>query len=68
MDDIDSLNKRIEETMVVLRESQENFAQNPENYSARLLLMTTENYLADLFKELDRATLDLQNKNNTNLS
>jgi hypothetical protein len=68
MDHIDTLKKRIEETQVILRESQENFAENPESYSARLLLMSTENYLADLLKELDRATAELRDKNSSNLS
>jgi chromosome condensin MukBEF complex kleisin-like MukF subunit len=68
MDHIDTIKKRIEETEVVLRESQENFKENPESYSARLLLMSTENYLADLLRELDRATTDLQSKSRPDIS
>lgn len=55
MDHIDSLKEQIEKTKGILAESQENFDQNPESYSAQLLLVSTENYLADLLKELDAA-------------
>lgn len=54
MNNIDSLIEQIEKTEGVLKESQDNFTANPESYSAQLLLMSTENYLADLLKELDR--------------
>ncbi len=53
MNEIDSLQEQIAKTKVILAESQENFEKNPDNYSARLLLMSTENYLADLLKQLD---------------
>ena len=53
MSQIDSLTEEIEKTKVVLAESLEYFEKNPNNYSARLLLMSTENYLADLLKQLD---------------
>lgn len=53
MSSIDSLKEQIEKTEVILAESRENFEKNPDSYSARLLLMSTENYLADLLKELD---------------
>ena len=53
MNQVDTLKKQIEKTEGILEESQENFAQNPDSYSAQLLLMSTENYLADLLKELD---------------
>ncbi len=53
MSQIDSLKEQIEKTKAVLAESQEYFDKNPNNYSARLLLMSTENYLADLLKQLD---------------
>jgi len=53
MSQIDSLKEQIEKTEVVLAESQEYFNKNPYNYSARLLLMSAENYLADLLKQLD---------------
>ena len=54
MDQIDSLKEQIAKTEVVLAESRENFEKNPDSYSARLLLMSTENYLADLLKQLDK--------------
>ena len=53
MDYTSSLEQQIEKTKVILEESRENFAKNPESYSAQLLLMSTENYLADLLRELD---------------
>lgn len=56
MDHIASLKQQIEKTKVILAESQENFVKNPESYSAQLLLMSTENYLADLLRELDAVT------------
>ncbi|MBU1564713.1 MAG: hypothetical protein KJ630_03680 [Proteobacteria bacterium] len=56
MSQIDSLKEQIEKAQVVLAESRENFEKNPENYSARLLLMSMENYLADLFARLDTLT------------
>ncbi|BHH85914.1 hypothetical protein [Desulforhopalus sp. 52FAK] len=48
-----SLKEQIEKTKTILVESRENYEKNPESYSAQLLLMSTENYLADLLKELD---------------
>lgn len=53
MSEIDDLKEQIEKTEIILTESRENFKKNPESYSARLLLMSTENYLADLLKQLD---------------
>lgn len=53
MSQIDSLKEQIEKTQVVLAESQEYFEKNPKSYSARLLLMSTENHLADLLMQLD---------------
>ena len=50
---IEELEKEIEKTRVILLESQENYNKNPGDYSAQLLLLSTENYLADLLKELD---------------
>ncbi|SHO50043.1 hypothetical protein [Desulfopila aestuarii] len=54
MDQIDSLREQIAKTEVILAESRENFEKNPDSYSARLLLMSTENYLADLLKQMDK--------------
>ena len=53
MDRIETLMDQIEKTKVILAESQENYEKNPESYSARLLLMSTEGYLTDLLKELE---------------
>ena len=53
MNDIDSLKEQIEKTEAILAESRENYEKNPGEYGARLLLMSTENYLADLLKKLD---------------
>ncbi|OGR18128.1 MAG: hypothetical protein A2X81_19850 [Desulfobacterales bacterium GWB2_56_26] len=53
MNQIDSLKEQIAKTEVVLAESRENFEKNPNSYSAQLLLLSTENYLADLLKQLD---------------
>jgi hypothetical protein len=50
---IDLLKEQIKKTEIILAESRENLAKNPDSYSARLLLMSTENYLADLLKQLD---------------
>lgn len=53
MSQMDTLQEKIEKAKVVLAESRENFENNPESYSARLLLLSTEIYLADLLKQLD---------------
>ena len=53
MDQVEKLMEQIEKTKVILAESQENYEKNPESYSARLLLMSTEGYLTDLLRELD---------------
>ncbi len=59
MNEIDRLNEQIDKTEVILSESRKYFKENPNEYSARLLLMSTENHLADLLKKLE----SLQNKN-----
>lgn len=56
MDTIESLKEQIKKTEEILAESRENYAKNPEEYSAKLLLMSTENHLADLLRQLDAAT------------
>ncbi len=53
MNQIDSLKEQIQKTEVVLAESRENFEKNPDSYSARLLLMSIDNHLADLLKQLE---------------
>ena len=52
MNQIDSLKEQIAKAEVVLAESRDNFENNPNSYSAQLLLLSTENYLADLLKQL----------------
>ncbi|CAG35383.1 hypothetical protein [Desulfotalea psychrophila] len=47
---MDSLQKQIEQAELILAESQENFKKNPEDYSARLLLLSMQNHLADLHR------------------
>jgi len=56
MSEIESLREQIQKTEVVLAESRENFENNPDSYSARLLLMSIDNHLADLLKQLERLT------------
>ena len=53
MNEIDILKEQIDKTEVILSESRKYFNENPHEYSARLLLMSTENHLADLLKRLD---------------
>ncbi len=62
MKTIDDLKREIAKTEVILLESQENYKNNRDDYSAKLLLMTTENYLADLLKQLDIETLKQKNQ------
>ena len=52
MNQIEQIEEQIKKTEGILAESREYFAKNPESYSARLLLMSTENYLADLLAQL----------------
>ena len=56
MNEIDSLKEQIAKTEAILTESREHYEKNPGAYSARLLLMSTENHLADLLKQLDCLT------------
>jgi hypothetical protein len=60
MSQMDTLQEKIEKAKVVLAESQEIFEKNPESYSARLLLLSTEIYLADLLKQLDKTIAEDQ--------
>jgi hypothetical protein len=53
MSEIESLKEQIEKTEALLAESREYYEKNPDQYSAKLLLMSTETYLADLLKQLD---------------
>lgn len=53
MSEIETLREQIQKTEVVLAESRENFEKNPNSYSARLLLMSIDNHLVDLLKQLE---------------
>jgi hypothetical protein len=53
MSAIDSLKEQMEKAEAILVESRENYEKNPEEYSAKLLLMSIENHLADLLQQLD---------------
>lgn len=53
MKQIEAVKEEIEKTKVILAESRENYRQNPDNYSAQLLLLSTENHLSDLLRKLD---------------
>lgn len=52
-DTIASLKQEIEKAESILAESRENFNKDPDAYSAKLLLISIENHLADLLKQLD---------------
>ena len=53
IDTIASLKQEIEKAEIVLAESRENLKKNPDAYSAKLLLISMENHMADLLKRLD---------------
>lgn len=53
MTDIDALKEQIDKTRIILEESRQNYEKNPDDYSAQLLLLSTENYLSDLLQQLD---------------
>jgi hypothetical protein len=53
-DEIASLKEQLAKAETILAESRENFEKNPNDYSARLLLVSIENHLADLLVELDK--------------
>lgn len=63
--EIDSLKEQIKESEKILSESLENLEKNPDDYSAKLLVLSTENYLADLLRKLDEISAGL-NKNKLN--
>ena len=52
-DTIASLKQQIEKAEIILAESRENFNKNPDAYSAKLLLISIENHLTDLLKQLE---------------
>lgn len=53
MDTLTSLQNEIAKAETILHESRENLRQNPDSYSAKLLLISMENHLTDLLRQLD---------------
>lgn len=53
MKTIEELEEQIEKARTVLGEAQGNYQKNPDDYSAQLLLLSTENYISDLMQQLD---------------
>ncbi|MBM9603635.1 hypothetical protein [Desulfopila inferna] len=53
MSEKEAIKEQIAKTEAILAESRENYEKNPGQYSAKLLLMSTENHLADLLRRLD---------------
>jgi len=53
MSDIEKIKDEIEKAEKVLAESIQYLNENPDDYSAKLIVMSTENYLNDLLKKLD---------------
>lgn len=53
MKTIAELEEQLEKARVILGDAQENYQKNPEDYSAQLLLLSTENYISDLMQQLD---------------
>jgi hypothetical protein len=53
IDQIASLKQQIEKAEIIQAESRENFEKNPDDYSAKLLLISIENHLGDLHQQLD---------------
>lgn len=49
----ESLDQQIEKTKKILEECRENYEKNPDQYSAQLLLLSTENHLSDLLRQRD---------------
>ncbi len=62
LNEIDSLKEQIKESEKILTESLENLEKNPDDYSAKLLVLSTENYLADLLRKLDEMSAGLKKK------
>jgi len=51
-DKINSIREQINKTEIILAESRENLLNTHGSYSARLLLISTENHLEDLIRQL----------------
>jgi hypothetical protein len=48
-----SLKEQIEKAEIIRADSLKNLEKNPDSYSAKLLLMSIENHLADLHRKID---------------
>ena len=53
MNEIAEVKEKIKEAKGVLAESIENLKNNPDDYSAKLIVVSMENHLSDLLKKLD---------------
>lgn len=53
MSDVEKIKEEIAKTEKVLAESIEYLKDKPDDYSAKLIVMSTENHLNDLMKKLD---------------
>ncbi len=51
--EIEAIQEQIRKTEVIVTESRVNLKENPDSYSAKLLLMSVETHLGDLLKKLD---------------
>jgi len=51
--ELENILAEIDKTEQLLVESKDNYEKNPGDYSARLLLMSVENHLADLLRRRD---------------
>lgn len=65
MSDVDQIKEEIEKTEKVLAESIEYLKEKPDDYSAKLIVMSTENYLNDLLKKLDFTVMQESIKKNS---
>ncbi len=55
MSEIEAIKEQIRKTEKIVTESRENLKENPDSYSAKLLLLSVETHLGDLLKKLDNA-------------
>lgn len=49
----ESIKEQIKKAEKILTESRHNLDNNPEDYSAKLLVVSMENHLSDLYKQLE---------------
>ncbi len=65
MSDIEKIKEDIAKTEKILAESIEYLKEKPDDYSAKLIVMSTENHLNDLMKKLDFTVMQEAIKNNS---